>query len=475
MRPGVIVRDAERVTPASAPTDIGRWFTAGISTRGPVGAPTRVASLSQFTAVFGARDTGSPLYDALETFFREGGGSAYVSRVVGPGAAASSVSLDDSGSAAAVTVTAVNPGVWGDGLRVAVIAGTGGGTFVLVITDTTGAELERSPDCTTVADIVAWPAKHVVVAAVGSNPPATVAATALTGGTDDRGSITDTQWAAALDAFTRDLGPGQVSAPGRTTQTGHEQLLAHAAERNRIALLDSVDTGVVGTLTSAATTLSARDDARFGAMLAPWIQVPGIVTGTTRTVPPSALAAGLIARQDAAGITPAEPAAGERGIARWALGPAQAWTDSEHETLNSAAVDAFRDIYGDLRLYGYRTLEPHEDLRWWQLSTMRLRMLIDAQMRQIGERYVFGMVDGKGQTLSRLAGEITGMLLAHHTAGALYGDTPEEAFRVDVGPAVNPPEQLAEGVINAVVVIRPAPFGEQVVIELVRVGITEPV
>src|SRR5690606_26180122 len=110
MRPGVIVRDAERATPASAPTDIGQWFAVGIAERGPANVPVRVTSLTQFERTFGPRDPGSPLFDAMETFFREGGGSAYVARVVGPSATASTVTLDDAGSDPSLTVTASSPG-----------------------------------------------------------------------------------------------------------------------------------------------------------------------------------------------------------------------------------------------------------------------------------------------------------------------------------------------------------------------------
>lgn len=134
-----------------------------------------------------------------------------------------------------------------------------------------------------------------------------------------------------------------------------------------------------------------------------------------------------------------------------------------------------RVIFGQLRAYGYRSLESKALLRWWQFSNSRLRMRIQAQLEEIGESYVFRQVDGRGVVLSILAGEITAMLMEHFAADALHGETPQEAFRVDVGPAVNPTAQLAAGQVNAVVVIRPAPFGEEIVISLVRTSITEPV
>ena len=102
-----------------------------------------------------------------------------------------------------------------------------------------------------------------------------------------------------------------------------------------------------------------------------------------------------------------------------------------------------------------------------------LRMAIVAKSDAIGEKYVLRQIDGKGRTAAEFAGELSGMLAAYYETGGLYGDTPEEAFRVDVGPAVNTPETLAEGQLRAVLELRMSPMAELVVIEIVKTPITE--
>jgi phage tail sheath protein FI len=315
----------------------------------------------------------------------------------------------------------------------------------------------------------------VRVTALGDENPDTVTAQALTGGDDDRANATDTQWEDALEVFSRGLGPGQVSYAGRTSATAHQQLLEHAAANNRVALLDALNSSDVLDLTDVpGDAVTDPDQARFGAAFAPWIRIPGVAASTTRIVPPSALVAGLIARSDAV-QTPNQPAAGENGVARWALGPEHTFTDSTYSDLHDANLNMVRLVAGQPRVYGWRSLESKDLARWWQFNTSRLRMLVQAELEVIGERYMFRQVDGRGAVLAAFSGEITSMLLGQYEAGAIYGDTPGEAFRVDVGPSVNSPEDLAQGRVGAVAAIRPSPHGELIEIELVRRSITEPV
>src|SRR5262249_15597235 len=119
-----------------------------------------------------------------------------------------------------------------------------------------GSIVETSPDLTTQADAVNWAtgSSHYITLTIGAstNVPAVAAAAALATGADDRTNITDTQWLNALNLFTPDLGPGQVMAPGRTSDIGHTQLADHAKNYNRVALLDLPDTALKGTLETSA-------------------------------------------------------------------------------------------------------------------------------------------------------------------------------------------------------------------------------
>lgn len=474
-RPGVEV--VSRATPPSrgAPSDTGVWFVAGLAQKGPMSQPVMVRNIGDYIRVFGDRVPYGQLYDALDTYFREGGSQAYVSRVVGPAATNSTVTLNDGSATPSIAVNSIGPGA---NLAVSVVAGTEAGTFRLIIAEN-GVRVESSYDLSDPTEAVSWGenSEYVRVQALGSADPALQDDVPLTGGTDDRAGITDAERTAALDVFTRDLGPGQVSFPGATTQAMHAALLIHAKNSNRFALLDAPNTSDRATLEATADGIRADlsgEAEMYGALFAPWAIIPGVVRGTTRTVPPSGLVAGLIARSDGATGNPNQPAAGRNGESNFALGLSQGgWSDSDRESLNENGVNLLRSMYGGVRLYGYRTLVAPEDPAWLTISAARTRMAIVNDLNILGEQFMFAQLDGKGQKIAEFAGAITGVLQGYWNLGALYGETADEAFVVDTGPTVNTPESLANNELHAIVGIRTSPFAELVYIEIVKVPVTE--
>lgn len=477
-RPGIEITSRESTPPRSAPTDTGVWHVVGLTDRG-VAEPTRITSLAEFVEHLGDRTTYSVLYDAAEAFFREGGNEFYFSRVVGPSAAAATVILDDASAADTLRVSANSAGAWGNALNVQIIAGATGGTFIVIVTHDTLGELERSPELADKTAALTWAevSEYVALAEAGSSvlDPAVVASTSLAGGGDDRNNITDANWQTALDALTRDLGPGQVSAPGRTTTAGHQQLLAHAASHNRVALLDLPDSASKSTLSAAAVALRSSVNARYGAAFGPWAVIPGLALGTTRVVPYSAVQAGLIARFQAIGGSPNEPAAGVYGVAQYAVGLSQpGWPDADRQDLNESGVNLARVLYGSVRTYGYRSLvDPVTARPWLMFSNGRLAMAIAAEADVIAERYVFAMIDGRRQKIAEFGGVLTGMLAGYYQQGALFGDIPEDAFDVNVGADVNTVARLAAGELRAVLTLRMSPFAELVTLEIVKIATTE--
>lgn len=484
--PGIEVINRESPPPRSAPTDTGVWFVTGSTEKGPL-TPVLIRSLSDFTRIFGARVGYSLLYDSIEGFFREGGGKVYVSRVVGPAPVTATHTLMDGAGTPAATliVNASSPGQWANGatggLKVQVIAGANAGEFVIVVT-LNNVEVTRSPSLVDKSAAFAWAEGNPYITltdAASVLDPAVAAAANLAGGTDDLANVTDTQWNDALVRFTPDFGTGMVSAPGRTTTTAYGQVLAHAAINDRVAKLDGIDSHVVATLTAAAAALKGRVDHgdRFGGLFAPWAVVPGILPGTTRTIPPSAIAAGIAARNDGSGLSPNVAAAGENGQSRWAQALSQAaWTEDEREALNNSGVNVLRDMYSGIRIYGYRTLvDSTLEPNWIMLSNSRLYTAIAAEAGVIGERFAFAELDGQRKKISEFGGALVGMLLPYWSRGSLYGATPQDAFNVDVGDQVNTDATLAAGELHAVIALRMSPFAERVILEIVKTLPTEAV
>jgi phage tail sheath protein FI len=471
-RPGVVVRLSQAPGQVAIASDTGKWFASGLTERGPV-APTPIKSLNQFVQTFGDRQTYSVLYDAVELFFREGGETVVISRIVGPAATTGFKNLLDAGAAISLIATAIGPGAWSANYKVAVLTGTVAGTFVIQVTDASNVVLEDSGNLATQQDAVAWSQGSLYIRlTLGASAldPAPLAATVLSTGNDDRGAVTDTQWNTALGLLTNDFGVGQVSQPGRSTSTAYSQMITHATDFNRVAILDLPDSGNSATLISAVSTINARNVAAFG----PWITVPGLVVATTRVVPPCALVAGLIARNDP-GFGPNRPAAGNAGISNFAIGVSQTqFPDPTRESLNSEGCNIIRYMQGAVKVYGWRSLaDPINDQQWIAFGNSRLYMGLVSELNQVGENYMFDEIDGvDGITITTFHGDLVSVLLSHYAAGELFGTNAEDAFSVDTSPAVNTPTTIARLELHAIVSVRMAPFAEMVVIDVVKQRIT---
>lgn len=476
--PGVTIIERDAPPSLGAPTDTGQAFVAILTQKGGANGPELVRSLQEAVQKLGTRQTYSVGYDWLETFFREGGSRAYVSRILGPAAAKASVALLDGSAGTVFTVRAESAGEWGNALNVAVLAGDAPDAYKIQVSHDTDGVLETSPDLVDKAAGLAWSeqATYVeLVSGASTNDPATVAATSLAGGVDDRAAVTDAQRTTALAAFSAELGPGQVVMPDSSSTTMHAALLAHAAAHRRVAVLDAADTASNATLKAASVALRSDTNAKRGSLWAPWLSIPGLVTGTTRSVPPSAAVCGLIARNDGQGVSVNQPAAGLRyGVTRFVRAARAAFIEAQLDDLNSSGVNMLKDVRGSVVAYGDRTLvDPVKVPLWREFSDARLHMLITAEANAIAERFVFRQIDGRGLLFSELNGELTGMLLGHYNDGALYGDTPDDAFTVDTGSAVNTPATIAAGEIRAAIGVRMSPTGEEVVIEITKLAVSE--
>jgi hypothetical protein len=436
--------------------------------------------MADFTRLFGPRVSYSVLYDAVDIYFREGGSSVWVNRIVGPAATLGSLNLQDASAGVSLIAKAVGPGAYSTGIKVGVVAGSVGGSFQIQVTDasTPAVILEQSGDLLAQTDAVTWSLNSDYIRiTLGASTlvPAVAAPAALSAGTDDRASVAEADWTAALDEFTIDMGPGQVSAPGRTTDAAHTALLAHAQSHRRVALLDATDTPTVATLLTAVTNARVGQQ-RFGALFAPWCVAPGVIPGTSRTVPPSALVAGLISRNEET-YGPDSPSAGIKGLARYCTGPSQPnWTDAQREQLNNGAVNVLMTRLGNFQVYGWRSLvSATADPNWIPFGNSRLYMAIASDADGIGEGFVFDLIDGQGHTIADFGGALAGMLLQYYGRDQLYGASADEAFFVDVGPQVNTPDTIAANELHAVLNVRMSPMAELVAIEIVKTPINQAV
>ncbi len=124
LHPGVYV---EEVPPAVRAIEGASTSTAafiGVAERGPVGVATLVTSLADYRRIFGGFLSNSFLSYAVLHFFDNGGKKCYIVRVAAGKPAASSITLVDREldvqAEPSLTISAANPGKWGNDLDIAV-------------------------------------------------------------------------------------------------------------------------------------------------------------------------------------------------------------------------------------------------------------------------------------------------------------------------------------------------------------------
>lgn len=146
---GVFVSRATAGPLAFGPDPGDNVYLAIRAERGLSNIPTLITSMSRFRAAFGGALSSalgfSSGYLSAEVLFSKGVRRMYVLRVVGAGALAATVDLNDRAGTPLPTlkVLAKGEGVWGNSLDVVVEDGTLADTFRLRILDGSGAELEK--------------------------------------------------------------------------------------------------------------------------------------------------------------------------------------------------------------------------------------------------------------------------------------------------------------------------------------------
>lgn len=459
----------------SPAADSGTAFFVGLTNRGSVNEAVAVRSMSDAVTKLGPRTTFGLIYDALDAFFKLGGSLAHIGRLVGPAPVLATGNLLATATPT-LTVKAVSPGEWGNDLDAKVVAAVTNGSFHIEVIEGT-TTVERSPALLNNTEAVAWAAtsSYIRLTDLGQGDP-DVQTISLASGADDRANITSTQVTAALNLFTADLGPGQVAYPGATDGPSHALVAAHAVANNRTALLDATNTAVEATVTAQAIAVRATGNGRSAGIFWPWAQIPGVTPGTIRTVPYSAVQAGLAARSDGATGNPNLAIAGKNAIAEYLVGLSQpALTQAGLDAMSEAGVNVARVIDGQVRTYDNKTCaNPSIEADWLQLSNSRLAMFIASRANEIAEDYMFAQLDGGSIKVAEFGGDLKGMLLPlFDPIRALFGESFDDAAVIDVGEGVNPPADIAAGILRASISVRMSPAAERVEINIKKVAAKE--
>jgi hypothetical protein len=263
-----------------------------------------------------------------------------------------------------------------------------------------------------------------------------------------------------------------VAAPGRTDANVRSSIITHCKIRtgDRFAILDSGETVEDSDGNLDITLLDPSNDSNvlpdnsdYAAFYFPWLQVfdPALKAQTPDSdgliyVPPSGYMAGVYARVDTnRGVHKAPANETVFGV----LGLKYRLSKAQQGLLNPQGVNCIRDLNGNIRVWGARTLGGDSNGEWKYINVRRLFIFL---RESIDEGTQFAVFEPNDPSLwAKITRNVTAFLTNVWRDGALFGTTPQEAFFVKCDTETNPPEVRDAGQVITeigVAVTKPAEF-----------------
>jgi Bacteriophage tail sheath protein len=257
-----------------------------------------------------------------------------------------------------------------------------------------------------------------------------------------------------------------VAVPGATSKIQHDKILTHCSNLgDRVAVLDGNAAASLSDPPTAIAPAGRSSQGSFGAVYFPNIVVfdplapkNGAAAGTQpiTTIAPSGHIAGIYARTDATrGVFKApanEPVLG-------ALDVSLRLSDRHQAKLNPEGINVLRLFNGSITVWGARTQadEAHSEYRY--ISTRRFFNFLRSSIIRGTQFVVFE--PNSPALWQRIVRSVSDFLLGQWRDGALFGDTPKQAFFVKCDETTNPPDVREAGQVVTeigIAIVKPAEF-----------------
>jgi hypothetical protein len=244
-----------------------------------------------------------------------------------------------------------------------------------------------------------------------------------------------------------------VAAPGNLNV--RDKINDHCKKLgDRVAILDSDPE--VG-LSNAAQVASLKPfDSDYAALYFPWIQVLDPTTNQEKYVPPSGHIAGIYARVDSQRGVHKAPA---NETLLGAVGLKYNISKAKQDGLNPQGINCIRNLNGNIKVWGARTLGGDAN---GEFKYINVRRLFNYMRKSIDEGTQWTVFEPNSPELwAKIRRNVTAFLMTVWRSGALFGNTPEQAFYVKCDEETNPPELREQGQVVTeigVAVVKPAEF-----------------
>lgn len=257
----------------------------------------------------------------------------------------------------------------------------------------------------------------------------------------------------ALDALEAIDEVAIVVAPGALDDAVQLAVIEHCENlQDRFAIIDGQRTTTI----DVASIQGGVRDSNYAALYFPWIQVFDPVTDDNIFVPPSGHMAGIYARVDQERGVHKAPA---NVIVRGALGLEYLVTKNEQDGLNPDGINVIRRFNDTIKVWGARTLGGDDN---GEFKYINVRRLMNFLRESLDEGTQFVVFEPNSPALwQRIIRSVRAFLTNVWRDGALFGNTPEEAFYVKCDESTNPPEvrELGQVVTEiGVAIVKPAEF-----------------
>ena len=501
LSPAVYVEEVSSGAKPIAGVGTSTGAFVGIANQGSINTPVLVTNWTQFVNEFGSFITGGYLAYSVFQFFNEGGTKCYVVRVVSEDIKAKlAANIKDAAGADSLGVEALTPGRHGNMIIVDIADATDAQAehFNLVVKKTemvagvaTDVVKGTHENCSMIEEVAGAPnPNHVETLTAGStfisvsdlnsdNRPVN-GTYKLAGGEDkleDIDFIGDEASKTGLHAFDTVDDINIVAIPDKA---GDREVILSAMTycENRGDCFFVADCGFAMTPTTVkdfkkGTGPWAGENAfnsTFGALYYPWIKVVDPVSGGTRLTPPSGAIVGTYSNSDVKRGVHKAPAGTIEGYLNSAMGIERIVTKGEHDTLNPDGINVIRSFPGTgICVWGARTVTT--DAEWRYVNVRRLFLFIEESVEEGTQWVVFEPNDPA--LWGSVKRNITAFLLNVWRSGALFGNTPDEAFFVKVDEENNPPEVRDAGQLIIEVGAAPVKPAEFVIIRIQQKTLTK--
>ncbi len=500
--PGVYIEEVKSQVHTITGVATSLALFIGWASKGPTDRAGLVLSSTDFERMYGGLNKDSLLGYAVQHFFANGGGTAYVVRLAdfasGTPATLATTNLSD-GAVDVLQVDARNVGQWGRSITITTRqrAAPNSSRFRLVATYTdssgrvtteTFENLSMDPADSQqqyVQSVINNTSQLINVTVLGAppvpNPPADVTAAPLaTNGADGNLLVRNTS---AFESALSILGSGVyplldvidlfnlLVVPGETNAAVIAVLESYCVTRRAMMIVDAASTDTLTTLQTGPNTTLVSPNGNNAAFYFPWLTAADPLDGNRpRSFPPSGFIAGAYARIDASRGVWKAPAGIEAGLAG-VTDVAVKLTDDQNGVLNPLGINCIRSfpIYGIVN-WGARTLVGADEIgsEWKYVPVRRMALFLEESLYRGTKWVVFEPNDEPLWSQIRL--NLTAFMMSLFRQGAFQGTKPSDAFFVKCDKDTTTQDDINKGIVNILVGFAPLKPAEFVVIKLSQIA-----